>query len=256
MDIPVLKVESRPENMSGKGPSRRYRMRGLVPANCYGHEHKALSLTVDPEALRSILRGPLGLNTLIRLDGAEDRTVFVQEIQRDPVSRAVLHVDFLHVDPTRPIQREVPLQFEGKPEGVRLEGGLVQIARRTVLVEAKPADLPAHLKLDIDAMKIGDVVHVADLQMPAGVKAPYEQNFAIIAVLAPVVEEAPTPAEGAEGAAAEGAEGAAAEGAEGAAAKGAEGAAAKGGEAKGAEAKGAEAKGGDAKGGGKKGDKK
>jgi large subunit ribosomal protein L25 len=222
MDIPVLKVEKRTDEMLGKGPARRYRMRGLVPANCYGHQQQALSLVVDPLALKQILVGPRGLNTLIRLDGGEDRTVFVQEIQRDPVTRAVLHVDFLHVDPSLPIQREVPIQFEGKPVGVRLQGGLVQISRRSLLVEARPAELPEHIHLDINEMDIGDVVHVAELKTPPGVKAIYEHNFTIIAVLAPVVEEAPKEAEG------EAVEGAEAAGAEGAAA----GAEAKPGEAK------------------------
>jgi large subunit ribosomal protein L25 len=208
MDIPVLKVEQRQE--MGKGPARRSRAKGMVPAVCYGQGQNPLKLAVDPIALTTILKSARGLNSLIRLDGAEDRTVFVQEIQRHPVERNLLHIDFLSVDTKKKIERTVPIELVGKAPGVK-EGGLLQSARRRLLVEALPADLPEKVEVDVSQMNIGDVIHVNELQMPAGVKAVFERNFTICALVAPTVEEKPAEEELLEGAEAEaGAEGEAA----------------------------------------------
>ncbi len=186
MDIPVLKVEQR--NEYGKGAARRMRAKGLVPGVCYGQGKEPLPVTVDPVELVEILKGARGLNSLIRLDGAEDRTVFVQELQRHPVERNLLHVDFLWVDPDKPIERTVPVDLVGRPAGVKL-GGLLQVARHRLMVEALPADLPETIEIDVTSLEIGDVIHVEEVEMPAGVKAIYEKNFTICAVVAPTVEE-------------------------------------------------------------------
>lgn len=213
MDIPVLKVEQRQDR--GKGPARRMRFKGMIPAVCYGKGKEPLSLSVDPEALIDILKSARGLNSLIRLEGAEDRTVFVQEMQRHPVERNLLHVDFLWVDTNQAIERTVPIELVGRAPGIKA-GGLLQAARRRLLVEALPAELPDKVQIDVSQMEIGDVVHVADVQMPAGVRVLYDHNFTICAVIAPVVEEKPAEAE------AEGVEGAEGEKPEGEAAAAAE----------------------------------
>ncbi len=192
MDIPVLKVEQRQER--GNGPARRARISGLIPAVCYGKGKEPLAISVDPIELARILKGPRGLNSLIRLDGVEDRTVFVQELQRHPVERSLLHVDFLSVDPDKKIQRRVPVELEGRPIGVKL-GGLLQIARHKLMVEALPADLPDAIRIDVSEMDIGDIIHVDEVPMPEGVKAVYDRNFTICAVVSPAVEEQPETAE-------------------------------------------------------------
>jgi large subunit ribosomal protein L25 len=219
MEIPVLKVQ--PRNETGKGPAHRLRAGGLIPAVCYGVGKKPLALSINPIDLMTILRGPRGLNALIKLEGAENRTVFVQDFQRHPVDRNLLHVDFLSIDTSKAVRREVPIDFTGKAEGVKI-GGILQVALRSVLVEALPAELPDNLTIDTSPLLIGDSLHIADIKLPSGVKAIYEQNYAICSVVAPseekaAVEEA-APAEGEEGVV-EGAEGeaAVAEGAEGAA---------------------------------------
>jgi large subunit ribosomal protein L25 len=203
MDIPVLKVEQRTE--MGKGSARRTRAGGRVPAVCYGRAQQPLPLAIDPDALLDILHGPRGMNSLIRLDGADDRTVFVQEMQRHPVERSLLHVDFLSVDPDATIQRTVPIVLEGRPIGVKL-GGLLQVVRRRLKVEARPTDLPDAIHVDVGQMDVGDVIHVADLEMPPGVEPQYDRNFTICAVVAPTVEEEKEP-EAEEGAEAAGEEG-------------------------------------------------
>ena len=191
MQLPVLKVEKRQD--TGKAASIRIRRDGRIPATCYGLKGQALSLEVVSEELIKIVRGPLGWNSLIELDGAEGKAVFVQEIQRHPVTRLVLHVDFLHVDITKPVRRQLTLDFQGKPEGFKF-GGMLEVMRRNVLVECLPNQIPEKIVVDVSPLNVGQSVHVAELKLPEGVKVLFEQNFSICAVTIPA-EEKPTAAE-------------------------------------------------------------
>jgi len=206
MDIPVLKVESR--KAVGKQPTTKLRHAGRIPAVCYGRDKDPLALSVDPDELMNILRGPRGLNSLIKLDGsAKDRTVFVQEIQKHPVERNLLHVDFIHVDPEKPLVRSVPVELSGRPEGVKL-GGVLQFTRRELAIETRPANIPEKIVLEVDELLVGQSIHIEDVELPEGVKAIYDRNYAICAIVAPTEEkeEEPPAEEAAEGVLAEGEE--------------------------------------------------
>lgn len=197
MNIPVLKVE--PRQQAGKVYARKLRQSGRIPGVCYGRAKEPIALSLDPEVLTGILHGPRGLNSLIKLDGAEDRTVFVQDLQRHPVERNIVHVDFIFVDPNEQVNRRVLVEFVGKPEGVKV-GGVLQIARRDVLVESLPADIPDKVVVDVAPMMIGDVVHVEEIDLPDGVQAIYDNNYTICAVVSPSEEKEPEEeAEAAEG---------------------------------------------------------
>ena len=197
MNIPVLKVE--PRQQAGKEHARKLRQSGQIPGVCYGRAKDPIALSLDPEALTDILRGPRGLNSLIKLDGAENRTVFVQDLQRHPVERDIIHVDFIFVDPEQRVYRRVPVEFVGKPEGVKV-GGVLQIARRDILVESLPADIPDKVVVDVAPMEIGDVVHVEEIGLPQGVDAIFDHNYTICAVVSPSEEKEPeAEAEAAEG---------------------------------------------------------
>ncbi len=213
MDIPVLKVEQR--KTMGKGSASKLRNQGRIPAVCYGHNKQPLPVSLDPDELIEILRGPRGLNSLIKLEGAEDRTVFVQDFQKHPVERNLLHVDFIHVDPDKPLTRNVPVFLSGKPEGVKL-GGVLQFSRRSIRIESLPAQIPDKVEIDVSELLVGQSIHAEDIDLPAGVKAIYDRNYSICAIVAPTEEKEEAPAEEAavEGAPAEGeaAEGEASEG--------------------------------------------
>jgi len=188
MDIPVLKVQQREK--PGKKTSKEVRYKGQIPAVCYGRGLKPLSISLDPKDLLEIIQGPRGLNSLIKLEGAEDRTVFVQDMQKDPVERHLLHVDFVFVDTQKPIQRDVPVELVGKPEGVKL-GGVLQVTRREILLESLPADLPDKVSINVEELLVGQSIHVEEVEFPPGVKALYDRNYNICAVVAPTEEEEP-----------------------------------------------------------------
>jgi large subunit ribosomal protein L25 len=186
MNIPVLKVQPREE--PGKKAAKAVRRKGQIPAVCYGRGLKPLSISLNTDDLLEIIRGPRGLNALIKLEGAEDRMVFVQDLQKDPVERHLLHVDFIFVDTQKPIQRDVPVELEGKPEGVK-RGGVLQVTQREILVESLPTELPDKVTINVEELLVGQSIHVEEVEFPPGVKAIYDRNYNICAVVAPTEEK-------------------------------------------------------------------
>jgi large subunit ribosomal protein L25 len=139
-------------------------------------------------------------------------------VQRAAVSGDLLHADLYEVDLTAKLQVTVPLRFHGKPKGVG-DGGILQPLVRTIDVECLPTDIPEAIDIDVTELGIHDAIHISEIKFNANLTPVFDSDIALVTVLPPTVEAAPTPAEGApeEGAAAEGAEGgeAAAAGAEG-----------------------------------------
>jgi large subunit ribosomal protein L25 len=226
-DTSTLQAQMR--DKSGKGPARRLRAQGMVPAVCYGpFEKKPLMVAVHPEALIKAISTPHKFNTVIKLEvsGTEPRTVLFKDYEKDPVDGHILHVDFLEVRMDQDVVVNVPVVLTGKPVGVT-EGGILQQVSRKLPVICKPAQIPEKIEVDVSNLKIAESIHISDIQPPDGVrfKTNVIKNATIAVVNIPEKEEvAPAPAAaavpGAEGAVA----GAAAPGAPGAAAPGAPGA--------------------------------
>jgi large subunit ribosomal protein L25 len=231
-----------------KGRRHELRRQGRIPAILYGPKSASTALAINGADLR--MGGSAGGGQhLIRLKSntpeLNDRHVIVKDVQRAPVSGALLHVDLYEVDLTRVLRISVPLRFTGKAHGVA-EGGILQPLVREVEVECLPLDIPEVVEVDVSSLGIHDVVHISELKFAGNIKPIFDTDYPVVTVLPPTVEVAPVaaaeaaaPAEGAEapaeGAAApaEGAAAPAAAGAEGGAKKGGGGAAAGGGAKKG-----------------------
>jgi len=224
MSIDKSTLEVKVREGSGKGAARRLRSQGLVPAVVYGkHLEKPLSVAVDPKAVKQAINTPHKLNTLITLKGVgADQQVLFKDYQRDPVSRDILHVDFIAVREDEQVKVNVPLILTGKAEGVA-DGGLLSQIRREIEVYAMPRSIPEKIEVDVTPLKIAMAMHINDVKLPAGVVVKSNVNYTIAVVSAPegAAEAAPAAAAAAPAAAA------AAKPAAGAAAKPAAGAAAK-----------------------------
>ena len=200
---------------SGKGAAGRARREGFVPAVVYGLGAENVPVSVPSRELSHLLASAAGANTLftLKLDGS-DQLALARQIQRHPVKGTLLHVDFVRVRADQTIQAEVPVHLTGDAEGVG-RGGVLEQFLYTVSVEAKPADVPNSLEIDITALEIGDAAHVRDLTVPAGVVVVNEPDDVLAQISAPrVAEEEIAAAEGeaAEGEGATGAEGGGGEG--------------------------------------------
>ncbi len=253
----VVTAERREEK--GKGPARRLRRKGLIPAVVYGRKSEPTHLAVDPAALMEAIETPHRFNTVLtlKMDGTEKHVLF-KDYAVDPVSRRLLHADFLEVKLDEPVKVEVPVVTTGKSVGV-IDGGILSIAAHEIVVEALPAKIPIQIEVDVTELKIGQSIHVSELSAPEGCKFRFATDYVVAFVAVPEKEEVVAPVAAAlpgeipaEGAAAA-APGAAAPAAGAAAAPGAGAAVPAPGAAP---APGAvPAKGGEAKGGEKRGEK-
>lgn len=202
MSIITNSIEAKSRTGAGKGPARRTRAEGLVPACVYGkHLEKPLSVAVNGKALRAAINTPKKLNTVIglKIDGKE-HAVLVKDYQLDPVSKELLHADFIDVRENEQVKVKIPVVLTGKSVGVA-EGGILSQMRRELEVWSLPGAIPLNIEVDVTPMKIATALHVNDIKLPAGVTVKTHVNFTIAVVAAPeaekVAEVAATPAAGA-----------------------------------------------------------
>jgi large subunit ribosomal protein L25 len=200
---------------TGSAASRRLRSTGKVPAVLYGRGAEPAPLTVDWRDLRAALTTDKGLNALLTLQVGRKKTkAIVKEMQRHPVRRDVLHIDFLAVDVDVAITTDVPIVLEGEPTLVLREQGVVDQVLNALIVQAKPDAIPGHLSVDVSELEIGHTITVADMVLPDGVTTEVDPDETVVTAkltsLALAEEEEAVEGEGEEGE--EGAEGEAGEG--------------------------------------------
>ncbi|MEJ2200481.1 MAG: 50S ribosomal protein L25 [Desulfuromonadaceae bacterium] len=175
-----LKVASR--GKSGKGISRSLRREGRIPAVVYGRGLETSAISVVPKELEAVVATEAGWNTLITLKGEgaiDGKVVILKDMQLDPIRRDPLHADFQVIDLSQKVHVMVPVHPVGKSAGEKI-GGILQVIRKELEIICLPTAIPKAIDVDVTAMEIGDVLHVEDLTLPAGVEAPHEVNFTVI----------------------------------------------------------------------------
>jgi large subunit ribosomal protein L25 len=168
----VVEVQAREER--GKGPAGRLRAAGKVPGIVYGMGRDSFAIAVEPRNIELILRSETGFNTIFNLSlGSGDknakRAVMLKDLQRDPVTDRLVHVDFVRVDLDTKVTVDVPIRIVGESEGVRIEFGTMDVITRSVQVECLPNDIPDALELDVTGLHVGQNASVADLVVGEGV---------------------------------------------------------------------------------------
>ena len=154
----------------GTRPSRRLRRTGRVPAVMYGKGADSLTLSVDQADLRAALATEAGANALITLEVAGARQLsIIKDLQRHPVRREILHVDFLRIDPDDEVDVEVPLLLTGEAKKVTQASGMVDQIIHRLPVRAKLADIPVEVVADISDLEVGSSLRVGDIALPDGV---------------------------------------------------------------------------------------
>ena len=166
---------------TGSSASRRLRAQGKVPAVVYGRGSEPTPIAVPWRELRTALTTEKGLNVLLTLDVAGSRRqAVVKELQRHPVRRDVLHIDFLEVDPEEMLVTDVPIVLEGEAEQVLREQGVVEQVLNALVVEGKPGAIPGHLSVDVSDLEIGHTITVGDIVLPAGVTTEVDPDETVV----------------------------------------------------------------------------
>lgn len=170
----------------GKGPARRLRTTGHVPAVVYGNGTEPLHVAVDGKELVARLTTEYGKNARFKLaiDGGEGPVVMLKEYQRDPLRRDITHIDFLAIDPERQFVVEVPLVLTGRARGT-LAGGRLRQVRRSLKIRAAAANIPVAVECDVTSLRVNGVRRVTEIVPPEGVEIVHDVNFAVAQVTLP-----------------------------------------------------------------------
>lgn len=182
MEMAQLNVKLR--TGAGKGDARKLRASGWSPAVVYGFGKPSLQVSLRPTDLATVLRvSPNRRNTVMELqvEGGGSHPVLLQEMQVHPVTREVLHVDFLNVDFNALMRCDVPVKLDGRAEGVKA-GGLLQPLVRTVRIECLPAAIPKEIVVDVTHLQRKETLRVEDVKAPEGVRIVFTENFGVAVV--------------------------------------------------------------------------
>jgi len=188
----TLVLEGTDRDTRGKGPARRTRLTGMVPAVLYGGKGKPISLAVNAKQVAKILRSESGHNSIftIQLSGGKEEQAMVKDWQLDPVTGALLHVDLFRVAMDVRMRVKVPVHPVGEAQGVKMQGGIFEIVTREIEIECLPADIPEEFKVDVSELLIGKQIRASDVRLdPAKLKLltdPHRVLFHVVTLKAEV----------------------------------------------------------------------
>lgn len=173
---------------TGKGAARKIRQGGNIPAVIYGHGREPQSLLLNARETDKLLKSIAISSTVIELsiDGKVARSL-IREVQRHPFKRTITHMDFQEVVAGETVSVYVPIVYVGTPEGVRLEGGLLDQIMHQLHIVVDPSAIPNHIDVDVSSLKVGKSMHVYDLVLPAGMKVLDEPGTTVCIVQVPKV---------------------------------------------------------------------
>ena len=175
----------------GKSANKALRKEGMVPGVFYNKEGVNVPVKAERVALDKIYR-EYGKNLVFQLEIERDgktETVpsFIWNFQRHPLKNEFLHIDYYGVDLTQEVSIEVPVEVTGKAAGL-VNGGVLEVYRFNMAIKCMPLDIPKAIVIDVTALEEGENMHIADVPMPEGVTAVYEDNFAIVGVVSQAAE--------------------------------------------------------------------
>jgi large subunit ribosomal protein L25 len=182
----TAQLSATPRDGTGKGSARSLRAQGRIPAIIYGHGRDPQALAIDTRELEKLLSRISAESTVIELsmDGKSARTL-IREIQRHPFKRQILHDDFQELVAGEKVTVRIPIVLTGIPEGVRVDAGILDQVMRELEIEVDPANIPNHVEVDVNPLRIGDSVHVRDIALPEGVELVGEADSTVCVVSAP-----------------------------------------------------------------------
>ncbi len=176
-----------------KGPSRRLRREGKIPAIVYGHKTPT-TVSVDQKEFQQKFR-TISANTILTLKVGEKKfEVLVKGFQEDLLKDVITHIDFFELERGKLLRTKVPVHVEGSAKGVR-EGGVLEQRIHELEIECLPKDIPDNFIVIVDELLIGETIHVGDITIPEGVKVLNIAEQAVVSVTNIKEEVVETPAE-------------------------------------------------------------
>jgi large subunit ribosomal protein L25 len=188
----VIALSGSRRDALGKGGARKSRAAGLIPGILYGHGEKPVPLSIQQRSFQVALQHHKGGNAIVNLalDGGEF-TALIRDVQYDPITHTVLHLDFQHISLTETIEVKVSVHLVGLAVGVKDGGGILEPITRELEVRCLPTAIPPSVDVDVSQLNIGDSIHVRDLVVP-NVTVLTDGDATVVTVVPPtVIEEKP-----------------------------------------------------------------
>ncbi len=161
-------IEVQPREKLGKNANRRLREQGYIPGIVYGGDRGPVPIAIKERDVWEMLHAETGENTvrLLRLAGTDkQRHVMVKDYQIDPISRRLIHADFMRVDVDQVVEVSVPIEIKGTAYGVKNEGGMLDVIKREVELKAKVLEIPKVIEIDVTDLHLNDAIRVKDLDV-------------------------------------------------------------------------------------------
>lgn len=168
-----IKVQRREDE--GKGASRRLRHAGVIPAIVYGGDLKPVSIQLDHEEVWLAQQNEWFYSSILDLSlNGDVQKVLLRDMQRHPFKQLIMHIDFQRVNENEKLNASVPLHFvnEDKSPAGKSAEVVVTHELNEVQVSCLPKDLPEFIEVDLSALEVGNVIHLSDIKLPAGVEIP------------------------------------------------------------------------------------
>jgi large subunit ribosomal protein L25 len=190
-----IKLEAKSRDERGKNAARRLRAQGLVPTTVYGGGQDAASTVIGRREFAALLRTH-GRNKIFTLSFAGSTTpVKIAELQLDPIKGTLIHADLMRISLTEVTTFELSIKITGESEGVKTDGGIMDVVTHSLEVRCLPTDLPEAIEVDVTGLRIGDHLSVKDLQLGDKIDVLSDPDTVLVTIGAPRVEEEVAPVE-------------------------------------------------------------
>jgi large subunit ribosomal protein L25 len=187
-----LSIDVQKRTQTGTNANRRLRQSGKIPAVVYGGGKDTVPIELTRKTLIDLLKSGETENAIFLLklgDTGQERHAMIHEMQIDPLTRQIVHIDFQRIVMTEKVKVQVPIELVGTAYGVKTEGGMIDFVHREVMVESLPGDIPKHIDVDVTELHIGHHVEAKDLKLPEGVTLAEEPDRVILSLSHTKAEE-------------------------------------------------------------------
>jgi large subunit ribosomal protein L25 len=172
------------------------RKNGRVPGIFYSRHNKPIAIDVLEKSIKPLVFTASTNLISLNVDGKEEFECVIKDVQFDPVTEKIVHIDLLGLTKDETFELEVPILYLGSPVGIK-EGGILQQVLHKLQIECLPKDIPQHLDINIENLKLGQSIHIADLNYE-NIKILNPADAVVAAVTHPKVEKVATEGETAE----------------------------------------------------------
>jgi large subunit ribosomal protein L25 len=189
----TIQLESKDRSTIGKGSARKLRSMGRLPAILYGPKTSSIMLSLDYKQFDKILGEKSAENIIfdLKIDSlgkTHSKKVMIKEIQKDPVTRDRLHVDFYEISMGKELEVSIPIYLVNEPVGVT-QGGILEHIRRELRISCMPKNLVDKIDIDVSNLDVGQSLHIEDVSFPPGLNSLEDGDLTIATVVAPSIEE-------------------------------------------------------------------